>query len=77
MVGQDLFSPRDDRVHDVAVFGDLSGGIEVSEPSQRFVGRIEVVGFVDLVELLKRVPGGSETGMSVEQPVEVCLVGFG
>ena len=63
---QDLCSPGDDGVHDVAVFGDLAGGVEVSEPSQRSVGLIEVVGFVELVELLESVPRGSETGMSVE-----------
>ena len=75
MIGQDLFSPRDDRVHDVAVFGDLACGVEISEPSQSLVGLIEVVGFVELVELLERVPRGTETWMSVEQPVEVRLVG--
>ena len=60
MVGQDLCSPNDDRVHDVVVFGDLAGGVEIGEPSQRLVGLIEVVGFVELVELLERVPGGSQ-----------------
>lgn len=75
MVGQDLFSPRDHRVHDVAVFGDLACGVEISEPSQSLVGLIEVVSFVELVELLERVPRGTETWMSVEQPVEVRLAG--
>ena len=76
MVGQDFFSPGDDGVHDVAVFGDLAGGVDVSEPSQRSVGLIEVVGLVDPVELLESVPRGAETGMSVEQSVEVRLVGL-
>ncbi len=55
------------------VFGDLAGGVEIGEPSQRLVGLVPVVG---LVELLESVPRGSETGMGVEQPVEVRLVGF-
>ena len=55
--------------------GDLACGVEISEPSQSLVGLIEVVGFVELVELLERVPRGTETWMSVEQPVEVRLVG--
>ena len=38
MVGQDFFSPGDDGVDDLVVLGDLSGGVEVSEPSQGFVG---------------------------------------
>ena len=74
VVGQDLFPPGDDGVHDLAVFGDLACGVEVGEPSQRLVGLIEVVGFVELVELLERLPRGSQAGVSVEQPVEVGLV---
>ena len=55
----------------------LTGGVEISEPSERLVGPVRVVGFVELVELLKRAfSRGSETGMSVEQSVEVRLVGF-
>ena len=54
--------------------GDLACGVEISEPSQSLVGLIEVAGFVELVELLERVPRGTETWMSVEQPVEVRLV---
>ena len=38
VVGQDLCSPRDDGVHDLAVFGYLAAVVEVSEPSQRLVG---------------------------------------
>ena len=75
MVGQDLVSPRDDRVHHFSVFGDLAGSVEIGEPSQRLVGAIEVVRFVELVELLERVSGGSETGMSIEQPIQMLLVG--
>ena len=76
VVGQDLFSPSDDGVHDLVVFGCLAGGVEVSEPSERLVGPVRVVGFVELVELLKRAfSRGSETGMGVEQSVEVRLVG--
>ena len=42
------------------------------------MGRVEVFGFVELVELLKRAfSRGSETWMGVEQPVEMVLVGFG
>ena len=55
----------------------LAGGVEIGEPSEGLVGPVRVVGFVELVELLESVGGGSETWMSVEQPVEVCLVGFG
>ena len=73
MVGQDLFSPCDDGVHNLVVCGDLAGGVEIGEPSQRLVGLVPVVG---LVEFLESVPRGSETGMGVEQPVEVRLVGF-
>ena len=73
---QDLCSPGDDRVDDLAVFGYLSAVVEIGEPSQRLVGPVEVVGFVDPVELLERFPSGSQAWMSVEQPVEVCLVGF-
>ena len=78
VVGQDLFSPCDDGVHDLVVFGYLAGGVEIGEPSERLVGLVRVVGFVELVELLKRAfSRGAETGMSVEQSVEVRLVGFG
>ena len=60
------------------VFGYLAGGVEIGEPSERLVGLVRVVGFVELVELLKRAfSRGAETGMSVEQSVEVRLVGFG
>ena len=76
MVGQDFFSPCDDGVHDLVVFGYLSCGVEVGEPSEGLVGLVEVVGFVELVELLESVPGGAETWMSVEEAVEVRLVGF-
>ena len=55
----------------------LAGGVEVGEPSERLVGPVRVVGFVELVELLKRAfSRGAETGMSVEDPVEMCLVGL-
>ena len=62
VVGQDLFSPCDDGVHDLVVFGYLAGGVEISEPSERLVGLIEVFGLIQLVELLESVPSGSETG---------------
>ena len=76
VVGEDLFSPSDDGVHNLVVFGYLSGGVEVSEPSEGLVGPVEVFGFVELVELLKRAfSRGSETGMGVEDPVEMALVG--
>ena len=75
MVGQDLFSPSDDGVHDFAVFGDLAAAVEVSEPSQRLVGLIEVVGLIQLVELLQRVLSRSQPRMSVEQPIQIRLVG--
>ena len=77
MVGQDFFSPGDDGVHDLVVFGDLACSVEVSEPSEGLVGLVEVFGLIKLVELLESIPGGSETGMSVEDPVEMCLVGLG
>ena len=50
VVGQDLCSPGDDRVHNVVVFGYLSGGVEASEPSQRLVGPVEVFGLIKLAE---------------------------
>ena len=59
------------------VFGDLSAAVEVGEPPQRLVGLIEVFGLIQLVELLESVPRGVETGVGVEQPAEVRLVGFG
>ena len=46
VVGQDLFSPCDDGVHNLVVFGYLAGGVEISEPSERLVGPVRVVGFV-------------------------------
>ena len=49
VVGEDLFSPSHDGVDDLVVFGYLAGGVEVSEPSDRLVGSIEVFGFVDRV----------------------------
>ena len=55
----------------------LAAVIEVGEPSECLAGLLQVVGFVELVELLEGVPGGSQPGMSVEQPVDVSLVGFG
>ena len=55
VVGQDLFSPCDDGVHDLVVFGYLAGGVEVSEASKSCVGLIRVVGFVELVELLESI----------------------
>ena len=77
VVGEYFFSPSDDGVHNLVVFGYLSGSVEISEPSERLVGLVRVVGFVELVELLKRAfSRGAETGMSVEQPVEVRLVGL-
>ena len=76
VVGEDLFFPCDDGVDDLVVFGYLSGGVEVGEPSEGLVGLVRVVGFVELVELLESVPGGAETGMSVEEAVEMRLVGL-
>ena len=46
VVGEYLFAPGDDRVHNLVVFGDLARGVEIGEPSQRCVGPVEVVGFV-------------------------------
>lgn len=74
MVGQDFFSPCNDGVHNLAVFGDLSCRVEVREPSQRLIRAVEVFGFVQPVELLERVPSGSAPGMSVEQPIQMRLV---
>ena len=75
MVGEYFFSPCDDGVHNFAVFGDLARGVEISEPSKRLVGPVEVVGLLDPVELLESVPRGTETWMSIEELVEVRLVG--
>ena len=50
---------------------------EVGEPFQRLVGGFEVVGLVDLVELLERVSGDSQSGMGRKDPIQVDLVGFG
>ena len=62
MVRQDFCSPGDDGVHNVVVLGDLAAGVEVSEPSQGLVGPVEVFGLIQLVELLERVPVGSQDG---------------
>ena len=62
MVGEDFFSPSNDGVHDSVVFGCLSGGVEVCAPSEGLVGLVEVVGFVEVVELWEGVPRGSEAG---------------
>ena len=77
VVGQDLFSPCDDGVHDLVVFA-VSGRWRRGRRTVRAPGWPgRVVGFVELVELLKRAfSRGSETGMSVEDPVEMCLVGL-
>ncbi len=74
MVGEDFFSPCDDGVHDVVVFGDLACGVEVGEPSEGPVGAVEVVGFVQLVELLERFPSGAEPWMSFEQAIQMLLM---
>ena len=76
VVGQDFFSPCDDGVHDLLVFGDLACRVEVGEPSQSCVGSVEVFGLVQLVELLERVPSGAEPGVSLEEAVEMLLVPF-
>ena len=52
----------------------MAGGVEVGELSQGVVGAVEVVGFVDPVEFLERVPRGTQPWMSFEQPVEMRLV---
>ena len=52
----------------------LACGVEVREASQRLVGAVEVFGFVQPVELLESVPGGSEPGVSVEQAIQMRLV---
>ena len=70
VVGEYFFSPGDDGVHDLLVFGDLAGGVEVSEPSQRPIRPVEVFGFIELVELLERLPRGSQPRMSIEQPIQ-------
>ena len=49
----------------------LACGVEVGKPSQRLVGSVEVFGFVQPVELLERVPGGTQPWMSVEEPVQM------
>jgi len=63
VVGEDLVSPGDDLVHDVVVFGDFAAVVEVGEPFEGLVGGFDVVGFVDLVELLEGVPGDFQSGM--------------
>ena len=47
----------------------LAGVVEVSEPGERLVGSLEVVGFVELVELLESVPSCFEAGVGREQPL--------
>ena len=44
----------------------LAGVVEVGEPGERLVGSLEVVGFVELVELLESVPSCFEAGIRVE-----------
>ena len=53
----------------------LAGGVEVSEPAEGLVGLVEVFGLIKLVELLERVPRGSKTWMSLEEAIEMLLVG--
>ena len=77
MVGQDFFSPSDDRVHDFAVFGDLACRVEVGEPSERLVGAVEVFGFAGAGRgLLESVPSSTEAGVSFEQPIQMLVVPF-
>ena len=77
VVGQDFFSPGDDGVDDVVVFGDLAGVVEVSEPGERLVGPVEVVGFVESVELLESIPSRAQPGVSLEQPLQMRFVTVG
>ena len=53
----------------------LAAVVEVSEPSQRCVGPVEVFGLVDLVEFLESIPSRSQPRMSVEQPIQMRPVG--
>ena len=49
---EDLVTPGDDRVDDAMVLGRFAGGVGIGEP---------VVGEVEAVELLQRVPSGLES----------------
>ncbi len=57
--GEDLVGPGDDGVDDVVELGQLSGLVEVAEPSERFEGAVVVAGEVEAVELLEGLPAGS------------------
>jgi len=54
----------------------LAAVVEIGEPLQGLVGGFEVFGFVDLVELLERVPGDFQSGMGRKEPIQVGLVSF-
>ena len=57
----------------------LAAVVEVSEPSQRCVGPVEVFGLVDLVELLESIPSRSQPGgcpCLVVKPLGVGFLGF-
>ena len=53
----------------------LSCRVEVGEASEGLVGSVEVFGFVELVELLESVPRGAQPWVSVEQAIQMRLVG--
>ena len=54
----------------------LAGGVEVSEPVERFEGAIVVVGEVEAVELLEGIPAGSQPWVGGEELGEAGLVVF-
>ena len=62
VVGQDSFSPGDDGVHDLVVFGNLTCRVEVSEPFEGLVGAVEIFGFIQMVEFPESIPSCSQPG---------------
>ena len=55
--------------------GEFAGGVEVTEPVEGLKSAVTVVGEVETVEFLQRLPTSFETGVFIEQRVETGLVG--
>ncbi len=64
---EDLVGPLDDGV------GEVGGGVEIGEPAERLKGCFAIIGEVDAVELLERLPRSVEAGVFGEELIEAGL----
>ena len=77
MPGEDLVAPRDDRVDDVVELDELTRGVEISEPIQRFERCGPVLGEVEDEELLERLPSHVESRVLNEKLLKAGPAGIG